>query len=253
MEDPFRLDGKIALVTGGTSGIGFAIVERLLHQGARVVISSESPSAVASVGARWPATTHGVVADVSDLAACQRLIEQAVRWQGSLDILVCAAGIPGEAGPDSWKNFADYEAVLNVNLRGMVAIAAHAMPFLAQTQGSAILIGSIAGSRGNASINAYALAKAGVLQLARNLAVQWGPRGVRVNSLSPGLIAAGIARPLLDNQSFMDRRLSMTPLRRTGTAAEVADSVAFLASAAAGFITGHDLVVDGGTLITDGS
>lgn len=187
MEDPYRLDGKVALVSGGSSGIGLAIVERLLHLGALAVVSSENAPAVAGVQARWPQQTRGIVADVSDILACERLVEEAAHWQGRLDILVCAAGIAGEAGPDSWRKTNDYDAVLNINLRGTMSIA------------------------------------------------------------------TGIARPALADPAFMERRLSMTPLRRTGTAEEVACTVAFLASTAAGFITGHDLVVDGGTLITDGS
>ena len=98
-----------------------------------------------------------------------------------------------------------------------------------------------------------ALAKAGVSQLARNLAVEWGPKGVRANAIAPGFIATELSRPLLENEAFMARRMAMTPLRRPGTVQEVAGAALFLASAAGGFVTGQTLVVDGGTLITDGS
>ena len=129
-----------------------------------------------------------------------------------------------------------------------------ALPHIAaRGGGAAVLIASLAGLRGNGRINAYALAKAGVAQLARNLAVEWGPRGVRVNAVSPGFIATELSQPLLDNTEFMARRMAMTPLRRPGTPQEVAGAAVFLASDAGAFVTGHNLVVDGGTLITDGS
>jgi NAD(P)-dependent dehydrogenase (short-subunit alcohol dehydrogenase family) len=134
-----------------------------------------------------------------------------------------------------------------------VVLANLAAPHLAQRQGNAIFIASLSGLRGNGAINAYALAKAGVAQLARNLAVEWGPQGMRANALSPGFIATELSAPLLANEAFMARRMAMTPLRRPGTPQEVAGAAVFLASAAGGFVTGHNLVVDGGTLITDGS
>jgi NAD(P)-dependent dehydrogenase (short-subunit alcohol dehydrogenase family) len=112
---------------------------------------------------------------------------------------------------------------------------------------------SISALRGNGQINAYALAKAGLAQLARNLAVEWGPKNVRVNAVAPGFIATELSRPLLESEAFMARRMAMTPLRRAGTVQEVAGAAHFLASDAGGFVTGQVLVVDGGTLITDGS
>jgi NAD(P)-dependent dehydrogenase (short-subunit alcohol dehydrogenase family) len=111
---------------------------------------------------------------------------------------------------------------------------------------------SIAGLRGNKSIGLYGLTKAAVAQLARNLAVEWGPQGVRVNAISPGLIRTPLASGLLGNDLFMQRRLAMTPLRRVGEPHEVAGIAVMLASRAGGFITGQNLVVDGGTLISDG-
>ena len=128
------------------------------------------------------------------------------------------------------------------------------MPHIAATGGgAAILVSSLSGLRGNGAINAYALAKAGVAQLARNLAVEWGPRNVRVNALSPGLIRTELSAPLLADDIFMARRMQMTPLRRPGEMEEVAGAAIFLADRAAAFVTGHNLVVDGGTLITDGN
>jgi len=119
--------------------------------------------------------------------------------------------------------------------------------------GSVLLMSSIAGLRGNRSIGLYGLSKAALAQLARNLALEWGPQGVRVNAVSPGLIRTPLAAGLLADTDFMQRRLQATPLRRVGEPHEIAGVVVLLASRAGGFITGRNLVVDGGTLIHDGS
>jgi len=119
--------------------------------------------------------------------------------------------------------------------------------------GSAILIPSLAGLRGNGRINAYALTKAANAQLARNLAVEWGQQNVRVNAISPGFIATELSAPLLADEAFMARRMAMTPLRRPGRPEEIAGAAVFLASPAGASVNGHNLVVDGGALISDGS
>jgi len=119
--------------------------------------------------------------------------------------------------------------------------------------GSVLLMSSIAGLRGNRSIGLYGLSKAALAQLARNLALEWGPQGVRVNAVSPGLNRTPLAAGLLADTDFMQRRLQATPLRRVGEPHEIAGVVVLLASRAGGFITGRNLVVDGGTLIHDGS
>jgi NAD(P)-dependent dehydrogenase (short-subunit alcohol dehydrogenase family) len=248
----FDLTGKVALVTGSTRGIGLAIARALQAQGAQVVISSEDSNDCARVG--HDLGTLAIPADVADDAQLAALVDGTIAHHGGLDILVCNAGITGQAGPFATIDMADYARVMAINLRSQVVVCNLALPHIAQRGGgSAILVASLSGLRGNGAINAYALAKAGVAQLARNLAVEWGPRAVRVNALSPGLIRTELSAPLLANKAFMARRMQMTPLRRPGEMAEVAGAAVFLASPAGGFVTGHNLVVDGGTLITDGS
>lgn len=248
----FGLSGKGALVTGSTRGIGRAIAEALIAQGARVVISSEDAADTARVAAELG--MPGCACDVADDAALAHLVDFVLAELGGLDILVCNAGITGQAGPFADLDMDDYAHVMAINLRSQVVLTGLALPHIAaRGGGAAVLIASLAGLRGNGRINAYALAKAGVAQLARNLAVEWGPRGVRVNAVSPGFIATELSGPLLADEAFMARRMAMTPLRRPGTPQEVAGAVTFLASPAGSFVTGHNLVVDGGTLITDGS
>lgn len=249
----FGLAGARAIVTGSTRGIGRAIAEQLIAQGARVLVSSENAADTARAAAELRAP--GEPCDVCDEAALDRLVDRALAEFGGLDILVCNAGITGRAGPFADIDMDDYAQVMAINLTSQVALCNRALPHIAANPqgGAAVLISSISGLRGNGRINAYALAKAGVAQLARNLAVEWGPRGVRVNAVSPGFIATELSAPLLADTAFMARRMAMTPLRRPGTPSEVAGAVGFLVSPLGAFVTGHNLVVDGGTLITDGS
>lgn len=251
---PYSLSGRTAIVTGSTQGIGLGIAQALAQAGAQVVLSSENAQAVAAtVAALGDAghDVHGIACDVTDGVALEALVDGTLERFGTIDILVCNAGITGKAA--SW-DLDDFDRVMAVNLRSIVALTKLALPHVAASgDGSVILMSSLSALRGNGAINAYALAKAGVAQLARNLAVQWGPRGVRVNALAPGLIATPLSEPLMADESFMARRLQMTPLRRVGTIADVAAACVFLASPASGFITGQQIAVDGGTSITDGS
>lgn len=247
----FDLSGKVALVTGSTRGLGLAIAQALQQHGARVVVSSENATDTAATAERLGAT--GIACDVSSDAAVASLVAQTAERLGGLDILVSNAGIHSAASLDPLDMTA-FDRVIAVNLRSMVVLTKHAMPLLAQRSGASVtLIASLAGLRGNGRIEGYAVAKAGVVQLARNLAVAWGPKGVRTNAIAPGLIRTGFADAVLADEAFMTRRMQMTPLRRPGEAEEIAGAAVFLAAPAGGFVNGHVLVVDGGTVITDGS
>ena len=247
--DRFALTGKTAIITGSTRGIGRAIAEAFLVAGAKVVVSSEDAADTARVAAELGCL--GIACDVADDAQNGALVAATVAGYGALDIVVANAGITGAAG--SWA-LDDFDRVMAVNLRSMVSLTNHALPHIAGRAGAnVVLLSSLSALRGNAAINTYALAKAGVSQLARNLAVQWGPKGVRANAIAPGFIATELSAPLLADEAFMARRMAMTPLRRAGTVEEVADTTRFLASEAAGFITGQTITVDGGTVVTDGS
>lgn len=247
----FDLSGKVAVVTGSTRGLGYAIAEAMIAQGASVVVSSENADDTAAAATALKAT--GIACDVSDDTAIAALVAQTVERFGGIDILVSNAGIQGGPAADP-LDMTVFDRVIAVNLRSMVTLTKHALPVMAGREGaSVILIASIAGLRGNARIDAYALAKAAVAQLARNLAVQWGPKGVRANAIAPGLIDTRLADHLKADEAFMARRMQMTPLRRMGHPHEIAGAAVFLAAPAGGFVNGQVLVVDGGTVITDGS
>ncbi len=245
----FDLSGQTALVTGAAQGLGWAIAQALAACGARLILSDRDPAACDRAAASLP-DARGIAADLQDHHAIALLAASA----GACDVLVCNAGVQGPTGPLANVSDADWQQVMDVNLRAAVQLSACVIPAMAtRKKGSVVLMSSIAGLRGNRSIGLYGLSKAALAQLARNLAVEWGPHGVRVNAVSPGLVRTPLATGLLSDAAFMQRRLQSTPLRRVGEPHEIAGVVAMLASDAGGFITGQNIVVDGGTLISDGS
>ena len=253
----FDLHGKVALVTGATGGLGAAICRVLAAQGASILAcdrDSDACQRMAEELRNGQGQALALPADLADIPGITTLVQKALAWKGQVDILVCNAGIQGPAGSLSDIGDIDWQQVMDINLRASVELSRHLLPAMALAGGgSVILMSSIAGIRGNKAIGLYGLSKAALAQLARNLAVEWGPQAIRVNAVSPGLIRTPLAQPLLNHAEFMQRRLSLTPLRRVGEPQEIAGAVAMLASAAGAFITGHNLVVDGGPPISDGT
>lgn len=255
MRSLFSLSGKVAVVTGAAQGLGRAIAEALAAHGASVVLADLDGQACEAAAAELRDDGGDVLAvscDVSDPAAVERLAEISNGWRDGIDVLVCNAGIQGPSGPLAQATDSDWDRVFAVNLRGAARLANRMLPVMArQGGGSVILMSSIAGLRGNRAIGLYGLSKAALSQLARNLAVEWGPQGIRVNAIAPGLIRTPLALDLLASDDFMARRLAMTPLRRVGEPHEIAGVAVLLAGKGGAFITGQTLVVDGGALITD--
>ncbi len=253
----FALQGRVALVTGATGGLGRAIVEALAAHGAKVVASDLDADACRQAATQWRAAGLDVqdrAADVSDTGSLEGLTTGVRRDFPSLDILVHCAGVQGPAGPLCATTEADWARVMDINLRSALTLSKGLLPAMARSGGgSVVFLASIAGLRGNRAIGLYGLSKAALSQMARNLAVEWGPSGVRVNTIAPGLIRTPLSHGLMADPAFMERRMAMTPLRRVGDPVEVAGVAVMLASRAGAFITGQTLVVDGGTLVTDGS
>lgn len=256
MSDLFRLDGSIALVTGAAGGLGRAIAQAFAQQGADLVLADRALGAAQEVAAEcrgFGVRAQALAADLMHPAQVDRLAEEAAAVFGRIDVLVCNAGMQGPAGPMAAVSESDWASVFQVNLGSAHTLASRLVPAMAERGcGSVILMASIAALRGNKAIGLYGMSKAALAQLARNLAVEWGPRGVRANAIAPGLIRTPLAHELLANEAFMARRLAATPLRRDGEPQEVAGVAVLLASRAGAFITGQTLVVDGGTLISDG-
>jgi NAD(P)-dependent dehydrogenase (short-subunit alcohol dehydrogenase family) len=187
----FDLTGQVALVTGASRGIGLAVAQALGEAGARVVLSSNEPAETETQAAALRARgidARAIACDVTQRAQVAQLVDGALAAFGQIDILVCNAGVAPHMGPIAGASDADYELTMTVNLRSVLwltgAVIAHMAP---RKSGSVVLMSSIAGVRGNKGLGLYGLSKAGLAQLARNLAVEWGPSGIRVNALSPGV------------------------------------------------------------------
>lgn len=252
----FGLDGRAALITGAAGGIGTAIITAFANAGAHLVITDTGSECVAQakVLTEWGVPSTGIPADLSKPEDVKWLAARALEAEPKLDVLICNAGIEGPVGSLSDAKRDALDKVFEVNLLSIVALTGAVIPAMAKNGGgSVILMSSIAGLRGNKRIGAYGMTKAALAQLARNLAVEWGPQNVRVNAISPGLIRTPLAKGTFDDKAYLERRLSLTPLRRAGEPEEIASVVQFLASRASAFITGHNLVVDGGTLVSDGN
>ncbi|HWU61364.1 MAG TPA: SDR family NAD(P)-dependent oxidoreductase [Ensifer sp.] len=252
----FSLEGKRALITGACGGLGSAISDLFASAGARLILSDVGEPALAERLSALDATRAGhasIPLDLSDLSAVRAQMKALVAQDLVPDCLVLNAGMQGPAGPLCDIGEADWNQVMTVNLASAHAICSELLPVMSERGGgSVIFMASIAGLRGNKAIGLYGLTKAALAQMARNLAVEWGPRNIRANAIAPGLIRTPLSRGLMGDDAFMQRRLAMTPLRRVGEADEIAGAALFLSSAAGAFVTGQTIVVDGGTLISDG-
>ena len=252
----FSLAGQTALITGATRGIGLAIARCLAMAGARVLVSSESPADCYRVAAEL--RSEGLQADAlpADMSRRDQVMDLAERVEraGGARILLCNAGVSLHTGPLHRASDDDWDRTMTINLRSAHWLTSALAPRMAdQGGGSIILMASLSALRGNRSIGLYGMSKAALAQLARNLAVEWGPENIRANAIAPGLIDTDLAKPFHDDPDLLARRMAMTPLRRMGSVQEVAAVALLLASPGGAFITGQTLVVDGGTLITDGS
>jgi NAD(P)-dependent dehydrogenase (short-subunit alcohol dehydrogenase family) len=253
----FSLHGRVALVTGATRGIGRAIATRMMEAGAQVIVSSEDAAAcqhAANELRTGGGDAIGIACDVSSRSDVEALVTRSHELRGRIDTLVCNAGVAPHMGPIATASDRDWDLTMTVNLRSILWLTSLVIPDMAARGGGSVIItSSIAGIRGNKALGLYGVSKAAGAELARSLAVEWGPRNVRVNAISPGVIRTEFARPLLDNPEIMTRRIALTPLRRVGEADEIAGVAVMLAAAAGAFITGQNLVVDGGTTIGDGN
>ena len=249
----FDLSGKVALVTGSTKGIGKSAAEEMARAGARVVVSSRKAEACEAVRAEFEARGHAVIArpcNVSRKDELQALVDLTLATWGRIDIVVANAAANPYYGPLSGLPDETFDKVMLNNVKSTLWLANMTLPGMAERGGgSFIMIASIAGLLANTVIGIYGISKAADMQLVRNLAAEWGPRNVRVNSVAPGLIKTDFARALWEDDKRRKEREALTPLRRLGEAREIGGVVAFLASDAATFITGQTLVVDGGVTI----
>lgn len=255
MSSLFSLTGKVAVITGSSRGIGKAIAERFAEHGAKVAISSRKLEACEEVAVKIN-TRHGsgsaiaVAANISSKQALQDLVTTTTQRLGPIDVLVCNAASNPYYGPMAGISDEQLRKVLDNNIvSNHWLISAVAPGMIERQSGSIIIVSSIGGLRGSPILGAYCISKAADLQLARNLAVEYGQHNVRVNCIAPGLIRTDFARALWDDPKLLAERSATTPLRRIGEPDEIAGAAVFLASSASAFMTGQTLVVDGGVTV----
>jgi NAD(P)-dependent dehydrogenase (short-subunit alcohol dehydrogenase family) len=256
MKTLFDLTGKVALITGASNGMGKAIAELLGIHGATVIVSSNDEKGCLSTQTEFQNKGINAITipcDVSKKEEIDTLFFKCEEKVGTIDILVNCVGI---AIPGSFLDIDSdsFEKIMQINLQSAIYLTQKVIPNMqAKKDGAIIYLASLSSVRGNKNLGLYGISKAGLAQLARNLAVEFGPDNIRVNAISPGVIDTEFAKPLTQNPEVMEKRILLTPLRRIGKVEEVAGVALMLASKAGGFISGQNIIIDGGTSISDGN
>jgi NAD(P)-dependent dehydrogenase (short-subunit alcohol dehydrogenase family) len=250
---PFDLTDRVAIITGSSRGIGRSIAETMAGLGAKVVISSRRAEACESVAAairdRGGEATV-ITCNVSRKNEVEALVADTLAHYGRIDILVCNAAVNPVFGPLAQLSDEAFDKIMGANVKSNIWLANLVIPGMAARGGGAVvIISSIGGLRGSDMLGAYGISKAADFALARALAVEWGPRNVRVNCVAPGLVKTDFARALWEDEARLAVRTARTPLRRIALPEEIGPIAAFLASPAASFITGEIIVADGGVTI----
>lgn len=247
-----KLDGKIALITGGTTGIGLASARLFHREGAKVFVSGRNPETLAAAKKRLPPEVTIIQADSASLEDLDRLVAQLKAQAGRLDVMFVNAGI-GEFQSLEEASEAHWDRIMDVNLKGAFFLTQKALPLLGKGA-SVLYTTSVVNRKGFPGTAAYSASKAGLAGLVRVLAVELAPRGIRVNSLAPGPIETpihaklGLAPDALG--AFLDDMSQRIPMKRIGTDDEVAGVALFLASKDSAYMTGEEVLVDGGAAVS---
>ena len=250
----FDMTGKVAIVTGSSRGIGRAIAEEFAAHGAKVAISSRNQNACDEVAGAINAAHSGaaiaVASSLSSKESLQALVDRTRDAFGAIDVLVCNAASNPHYGPMATITDEQLRKTLDHNIvsqHWLIQMVAPAM--LERRSGSIILVSSIGGLRGSPILGAYAITKAADIQMTKNLAREYGPHNVRVNSIAPGLVKTDFARALWENPENLRASTASAAMGRIGEPHEIAGAAVFLGSEAASFMTGQTIVVDGGVVV----
>ena len=253
MKDLFRLDGRIALVTGSSAGIGLALARALGHAGATVVINGRGEAKVTAAAAQLQSegvTVHSRLFDVTDSKSVIAAVEDIETTIGAIDILVNNAGIQRRAPLQDFLE-ADWHELMRTNLDSVFMVGqAVARKMIPRQRGKIINICSVQSELGRPNIAPYTASKGAVKMLTKGMAIDWGPHGINVNGLGPGYFATELNAALVADEKFSTWLIGRTPSRRWGKVEDLGGAAVFLASDAAKFVNGHILYVDGGVTAT---
>jgi NAD(P)-dependent dehydrogenase (short-subunit alcohol dehydrogenase family) len=252
----FDLSGKVAVITGGTKGIGRAAAFAMARAGAKVVVSSRKQDACDETAKAIKTEGHeavGIPCNISSVDDLKALVSRSLDSFGKIDILVCNAAVNPYMGPLLDIDDDAYDKTLEANVKNVLRLCGLVIPGMADREdGAIVIVSSIAATKGSLGLGAYAITKAADVQIARNLAVEWGRKNIRVNCLLPGLVKTDMARALWQDPKRHERALAGYPLGRLGEPEDIAGAILFLASPAASWITGQAIPVDGGATIAGG-
>ena len=254
MGDLFDLRGKVAVITGSTKGIGKAMAERMAEHGAKVVISSRKADVCDEVAAAINAKGGEAIAvpcNISDQSQLEVLVNKTVAAWGGIDFLVCNAAANPYYGPMADVPEAAYDKTMENNIKRNLWLCNMVLPGMAERGGgSVIIVSSIGGLKGSDNLGIYCISKAADMQLVRNLAVEWGDRGIRANAIAPGLVKTDFARALYEDPERSKRAAAAHALLRLGEPDDIAGIGVYLAAPAGRWTTGQTFVIDGGSTIT---
>lgn len=250
----FQLDGKVALITGASKGIGEAMARGLSEFGAKVVVSSRKQAAVDAVAEAFRADgleATGIAANMGNIAEVHALVDKTIEAHGGLDIIINNAAANPVFGPIQQTEERAFDKIIDVNLKGPFELCKKAYPILKERGGGSIInISSIGGLTPEPGIGIYSVSKAAIINLTKAMAQDWGADNIRVNAICPGLIKTKFSEALWNNEAILERFLQKIPLKRAGGADDIAGLAVYLASDAAAYCTGGVYMVDGGYAAT---
>ncbi len=252
----FDLAGKVAVVTGGSRGIGRAVALAMAGAGARVVVSSRKIEACREVVDTIRSSggeAEAVACNVSHTEQLEHLVATSMETFGRIDCLVGNAAVNPHYGPMTSIGETAFEKIITCNVKANLWLARLVLPQMAERRdGTIIFVSSIAGLKGTDDIGTYGISKAALMAMARNLAITWGEHNIRINTIAPGLVRTDFARALWENPDILAKTEAHYPLRRIGEPEDIAGTAVFLAAGAGRYITGQTIVVDGGATIVAG-
>ena len=254
MTNLFDMTGKVAIVTGSSRGIGQAIAEALVDHGAKIAITSRNlepcQEVADAINAKHAGAAIAVASNLSSKESLQTLVDATQAAFGPIDVLVCNAASNPHYGPMATITDEQFRKTLDNNIVAQHWLITMVAPEMrARRSGSIILVSSIGGLRGSAILGAYAITKAADIQMTKNLAREFGPDNVRINSIAPGLVRTDFARALWENPDNLKASSASAALGRIGEPHEIAGAAVYLASDASSFMTGQTIVVDGGVVV----